>query len=342
MTDRSPVRLSLVHMLPAVLDRHGVGHAPVLARGGVAAASDWSRQIVARAQICAILTEAARRTGDAGIGFDLATAADPAALGVSGHALFGGETLGDCLAAHARHMPGLQGGVELALEVANGRAVWRHRFIDSDHGAARVLNEGITGFMLAALRAILGPDAGDDFVVAFPHRPAASTRAYEERLRAGVVFGRGDGNEIAFDAALLALPNRARAAAAVPSAEAAATGPDFSDAAVVARIEPMIGSMLLAGEATLVRAARGLGLAPRSLQRSLARSGTSFEELVEAERRRRAVFWLGDGALPIGSVARALGYAHPAHFTRAFRRWHGMPPADYRRGLLAGQILPGG
>ena len=343
MRDRSPVRLSLLHMLPAVLAERGVGLSGVLARGGVADAEDWSRTVVARAQVCAILQEAARRSGDPTLGLELAAAADPIALGVSGRALFSGATVRDCLSAHARHMPGLQGGVAISVSATGGRAIWRHHFSHSDPAAARVLTEGVAGFMLAALRAIAGPELAG-VRVALPHRRQVASSHYEARLGAEVAFGAGGDLVLAFDASLLdrqnAVRQEAETAAGGPAGPLAADALEGSDDVVLTRLERMIGEMLLAGEATLPVAAATLGIAPRSLQRALARSGVSFEALVDAERRRSARLWLADGALPIGSVARALGYADPSHFTRAFHRWQGMAPAAYRKALLSGRIEP--
>jgi AraC-like DNA-binding protein len=39
---------------------------------------------------------------------------------------------------------------------------------------------------------------------------------------------------------------------------------------------------------------------------------------------------LADSAAAIGQIARNLGYSDPAHFTRAFQRWTGCTPRDFR------------
>lgn len=341
MRDRSPICLSLLHMLPGVLAGRGVALPGVLARGGVTEEEVVAREIVARAQVCAILQEAARRSGEPTLGLDLAAAADPAALGLAGHALFAGVTVRDCLLALARHMPGLQGGVAIGLTVAGDRATWRHRFADSDPMAARVLTEGIAGFMLGALRAIAGPPF-PEITVRVPHRRLVPASHYEARLEAAVTFDAGSDLVLGFDARVLDRPNAVRRTGEAPGRDAAATaaGVDLSDDALLARLERMIGAMLLNGEAALPVAAAALGVAPRTLQRALARCGVSFEALVDAERRRSARLWLADRSLPIGSVARALGYADPSHFTRAFHRWQGMAPAAYREALRCGRIEP--
>jgi AraC-like DNA-binding protein len=77
--------------------------------------------------------------------------------------------------------------------------------------------------------------------------------------------------------------------------------------------------------------AKGLRLSRRTLERLLKQSHASYRELVARSRRRRAEHWLRDGTLTIAEVAYRLGYADPANFAKACRRWFGMSPSDYRK-----------
>ena len=336
MWDRHPVSLSLMHMLPDVAELQGVALAPLLDRAGIGEDLNANR-IVARAQISTLLQEFSRRAGSPTIGLDLAASADPKRLGLSGRALFAGRTLRECLQAHARHMPTLQGGVHLALEEADGRAHWRHTFADSDAGHAGVLNEGIAAFVVTTLRAIAGAEGGH-LNVSLPHRARAPTRDYEDKLGASVSFGKGTGIVVSFDAAWLERPNPLFGGPLAPIDAASCVPGDWQwrdDAALMAALERILTSAALAGTLSLVNAAHSLGLSPRSLQRRLAALGTSFETQVDAWRRDHARQHLAGSELAVGTIARLLGYSDPAHFIRAFRRWEGHAPLAWRRAAMA-------
>jgi len=76
--------------------------------------------------------------------------------------------------------------------------------------------------------------------------------------------------------------------------------------------------------------ARGLHVSARTLKRQLAAEGTSFSQLVDEERRERAMFLLESPSLSLKHIADRLGYANLANFTRAFQRWTGKTPGEHR------------
>jgi AraC-like DNA-binding protein len=79
--------------------------------------------------------------------------------------------------------------------------------------------------------------------------------------------------------------------------------------------------------------AHALHLSTRTLKRKLAAEGESFTALVERERQERAFELLRTAQLTLEEVAQRLGYSSVPNFARAFRRWRGETPAQYRRGL---------
>lgn len=68
----------------------------------------------------------------------------------------------------------------------------------------------------------------------------------------------------------------------------------------------------------------------RSLHRHLAAEGTSFRTLVDEVRVTLAEELLGTHHLSVMQVAERLGYAEPASFLHAFRRWKGMTPSQWQ------------
>ena len=77
------------------------------------------------------------------------------------------------------------------------------------------------------------------------------------------------------------------------------------------------------------------GTSERTLQRHLCRMGTNYSQLVAEARYQLACGMLENADVKIMDVAFAAGYQNPSHFSRAFRRFSGLSPIEYRMSAQA-------
>ncbi len=96
------------------------------------------------------------------------------------------------------------------------------------------------------------------------------------------------------------------------------------------RIEREIRARLEDGAPRLAEVAAALGLSPATLQRRLAEAGAAFSEIVDATRRDLAGDYLRQPHRPLSDIALSLGYSELSAFSRAHRRWFGVPPRGNR------------
>jgi AraC-like DNA-binding protein len=80
----------------------------------------------------------------------------------------------------------------------------------------------------------------------------------------------------------------------------------------------------------LARVAGTLFVSERTLKRRLQEEEASFQQLVDQVRLERAQDLLRSTGMNLSQIADALGYADAANFTRAFKRWTGTSPSQYR------------
>ncbi len=99
----------------------------------------------------------------------------------------------------------------------------------------------------------------------------------------------------------------------------------------VERTRYILQSILSTGEARLEVVASLLGQHPRSLQLALQRQGHSFRSLLDDVRYDEARQQLRLSAQSITDLALHLGYADETAFSRAFKRWSGMAPQQWRK-----------
>ena len=99
---------------------------------------------------------------------------------------------------------------------------------------------------------------------------------------------------------------------------------------VALEVRRALASRIAKGDVQIEGVARALATSTRSLQRRLSAAGVTYQELLDQTRREAANTYLRVAALSIGEVAYLLGYSEPAAFHRAFKRWTGMGPQEFR------------
>ncbi|MGI9288987.1 MAG: helix-turn-helix domain-containing protein [Pseudomonadales bacterium] len=77
--------------------------------------------------------------------------------------------------------------------------------------------------------------------------------------------------------------------------------------------------------------ARHLHMSESKLRRLLKQQGSSYQQIKDSYRQQRAEDLLINSNTPISNMADVLGYAEAVSFQRAFQRWTGLNPRDYRR-----------
>ena len=106
---------------------------------------------------------------------------------------------------------------------------------------------------------------------------------------------------------------------------------DKSD--VVSRCRAEVLQHVESGEVTEENMARRLHMSRRTLQRRLEEADTTYLKLVDDTRKDLALRYIEDPHRSITDVAFTLGFSQQSAFTRAFKRWTGVNPTEYRSKL---------
>lgn len=95
-------------------------------------------------------------------------------------------------------------------------------------------------------------------------------------------------------------------------------------------IRQIAASLLKEGYPDVQLIAEIVGISVRSLQRQLHEADLTYSHLIEQVRFDRSVQLLSDPTVKLTDISAELGYTDAANFTRAFRRWTGVSPSDFR------------
>ena len=302
-----------------LLDLHGVPDAALVDPDAVLPAH----------QLRAFTADAARQTGLVDLGLRAGR------IGVGFHGRFGSRvnrssTLREALdifGAEARKEHSLS-GFRLAIV---GRTAWflRDR-LDGTRDEALQVELYVVQLMIETVRLAAGPDwLPAQIRLQSEERP--DLQRAEPLSRVNLCFGR-PATGIAIPPRLLVAPLAhweagGRGARPLPATSEAPELPtDF-----VESLKQLLATYLVEEPPRIEVVARAARCSVRTLQRRLQESGLSFSRLIEEVRLSAAAEKLRQTGRKLVDIAFDAGYSDQANFTRAFRRWAGVPPSEFRR-----------
>ena len=97
------------------------------------------------------------------------------------------------------------------------------------------------------------------------------------------------------------------------------------------QVEPLIRRSLQSQRYQIDRVAKHLFLHPRTLQRKLKDAGMNYSKIVEDIRKDVATERLKNSNITIMQLSDYLGYNDNTAFTRAFKKWFGETPVQWRK-----------
>jgi AraC-like DNA-binding protein len=274
-------------------------------------------------------------TGDADLGLHSAESYNPGALSIVGYVILSCRTAGDALTRLARYAPLLNEGLRVSVDHEQGATFCRFgaaEGVDSFlHRSPRQAIETLAAGIVLTLKR-LATQPPEPAAVTFRHAAPPSTAEHHRLFGAVVRFGQPE-NAVVYPSSALA--------AGMLSADPALLEVFEGDArrrleqlkshgAVSGRVQTILGSRLNGEVPSLASIASELAMSERSVQRSLSEERTTYREIVDDVRKGLALAHLSRPSATATDVALLLGFSEPSAFTRAFRRWTGVSPTQFR------------
>lgn len=335
------VSVAYLQGLVEYLQRQGIAPEALLAHAQLSPEVLGQRdQRIAASAYLTLLSEGVCQSGDPFLGLHLGESVRPGYYGVLGYLIMSCATLADALHRQARYasLVGNLGQVVLDDEPArlDGEALVAHRWQPLLAQQQRQLSEETLAGWVSFGRWISGLDIAPT-EVRFQHSAPADTSEHARIFRCPVLFDQPD-NALVFPRRLLAAP--------LSQADAQVRGmlDAYADRllaelnqghGVLDRARLELARQLPEQGADLEAIAAALALTPRTLQRRLRESGLSFSQLVDETRQQLVLHYLRDPALELAEIAFLVGFSEAGSLARAFRRWTGTSPGEYRRHLCA-------
>lgn len=285
----------------------------------------------------ALLDNAIEVTGDGAFALRAGVGMEPSDYGLFQLLTGSAPTLRASIQLATRYMPLINDGATLSLVVQGDQAIWQHKPLHRTCSSPAADDYLVAAF-LACAQHMLGFAAPPLEVWMMQAQPD-HLGSHEQVFAATTHFGKHC-NAIVLPRAALDLPLVTASAPMLRVLEryAQESPPRIKHSSpFLSRVRDSLLSHLERG-APLADIAHGLNLSASSLQRRLRALGTSHSEVLDDLRQERAVQLIADLELNISEIAFRLGFAHRTAFHRAFRRWLGCSPSEYRAGIRRGEF----
>lgn len=320
-----------LHLLAELLRTCGIDDQALLQRVGLDPGRLQAPDLrVTQTQATEFVTRAIIESGEPGLGIMLAGKFRLKLHGALGTAVMSSRTLGEALELMTRYLTLQAPHLRIDQTQEADQAVFRV-FCGIDLGPLQgfIMDAMLYGCVMMSTQ-LLGASVSGSFIRRQGNEPGYFQR-FRQDIPVPVRFG-ADDNAIVLPARELTAPLRfsdERLAATSRAQCEDALHQLTRDAGFTTRVRRVIetGHPFPPG---LGRVAHTLFVSERTLKRRLHEENSRYQELVDQVRLERARELLARTTMNLGQIADALGYADAANFTRAFKRWTGVSPSQYR------------
>jgi AraC-like DNA-binding protein len=271
--------------------------------------------------------------GNPALGLELGQVADVSRMGLVGHIFFNSPTFQQGLEHYVRFYRLVNDAIQLAFET------------DDQLGFLRFIHLYPDCYCIGDVERtmVLGLKRSRDYIrgdlrlhsVHFQHAKPAYAKMYEAIFACPVYFS-AEFCQIVFSKDYLqeriARSNPYLGSAALQYANGLLQ--HWLKKSLAERVQELINRDLGLEGVDIDTIAEKLHMSRQTLYRKLKSEGLSFQGLLEKVRYHRATYMLQRSALSLSEIAYALGFSDLSAFSRAFKRWSGRTPTEFRDTLL--------
>ncbi len=324
------------------LESHGVEPEPLFRRAGMDPAKMLDPDArYKEAKFYRLMNLAVEATGNPYFGLEVGEYWHPSHAHALGYAWLASQTLLDALERTARFFKVLSDKEELVLEdLGEAYRLLLQNLSPRNHPTADEEYDS----MMAGIVDLSRYCAGEDFAplrVSLTRVPPPDPERFHRHFRCPVHF-RANENVMVFDAESLRrpLPTSNPAVAQANDRIVADYLARFDRGGVQMQVRSKLLEQLSSGHATQESVARSLHMSSRNLQRKLKDDGTTYKDLLDQTRRDLAEQYVRQKHLSIKEITYLLGFSESANFSRAFKRWTGRSPSEFRDEQLTAPVDP--
>ena len=276
-------------------------------------------------------------TGDPAVGLHVGQLVDPDRMGLVGHVFFNCDTLGQAVTQYTRLHRLINESVRLSFEQTDSQAILTWQPDSPGHYCRQDMDRTIAS-VLCRTRHFIHPTIAAEWVEIAHARPDYA-QEYRDLFGGTVRFGR-ERTRIAFDRRHLghAIPHRNPYVYSAMLKQVNVLMSRLQSRRTFGRkIRRLISQQMSTERIDADTLAKQCHMSRQTLYRRLKKEGLGFHDLVEEVRKDKAMRYVASDRYALGEIAFLLGFSELSAFSRAFKRWTGIAPAQYRSKHLADQ-----
>jgi len=276
-------------------------------------------------------TRASKMLGDPAFGLTIATVWQPSDFHALGCAFMASTTLRDALNRLVRYNAVVYDVISYSLAEQDGRAILSYNPVHGKLDEPAILEDTRWAVVLDACRRVYGANLDPLEVIFWHAEPESGMDEFIEYYRCPLRFGEPIAS-MTFPSEVLdrPLPGSNRELALSLDRTLIDYIEKLQRDDIVSRTQSAISEYLSSGDIASEVVAGKLNIGTRSLQRKLAAEGTTYRKLLDSVRQELAESYVTDGNFSLTEISYLLGFSSQAAFSRAFKRWTGVTPREFR------------